>query len=81
MAAAGGLVDIDATTVTMSRMGAGGTVPMSEVVWAIFTAIAVNSAAKASYATVIAGRTFGRFAALIFGVPLLIGAGLYAITL
>lgn len=78
-AAAGGLVDIDATTVTMSRLGAAGTVPAREVIAGIFTAIGVNSLAKAIYATVIAGRSFTRFAVLIFGAPVLFGIAIYLV--
>ncbi len=76
-AAAGGLVDIDATTVTMSRLGAAGTVPSTEVVAGIFMAVLVNSLAKGTYATVIAGRSFVRFAALIFALPAGLGIALY----
>lgn len=79
-AAMAGLVDIDAATVTVSRLGSSGGgdgaggISSGEVVLAVLAAVTVNTFAKFGYALAIAGRTLLRPLALALGAPLAAGA-------
>jgi uncharacterized membrane protein (DUF4010 family) len=61
-----GLVDIDAITITVGRLGGAGMATTSDVVAATLAAILVNTGAKAVYALAIARRALVRPVALIF---------------
>lgn len=71
-AALAGLVDVDAATISVARLGERAA--SGEVVGAVLAAVAVNTIAKFAYTVVIAGRVVVPSFALAFGVPLLVGA-------
>ncbi len=76
-AMAGGLVDVDATTITMARLAQSEQASLSHAIGAILAALVVNNAAKAVYAVVIGGRGLVWPMALIFAVPFALGGAGY----
>jgi uncharacterized membrane protein (DUF4010 family) len=69
LAAASGIADVDAITLTLSQLAGGGT-PLNIAAFGIVLAAAVNSVVKAALALVVGGRTLGVQA----GVPLVAAA-------
>jgi uncharacterized membrane protein (DUF4010 family) len=72
LAAASGLADVEAITLSMSRLGRGD-LPAQTAALAILLAVGVNSVSKAILATVAGGRVIGALVAT--GTALAIAAG------
>lgn len=69
LAAASGIADVDAITLSLARMTANE-LPVDVIVFGIVIAAASNCVAKTAIATFVGGRQIG----LYVGIPLLIGA-------
>jgi uncharacterized membrane protein (DUF4010 family) len=77
LAAVAGLADVDAITLSMTRVG-GGTITASAAEAAILTAVATNSLSKSVLAIIAGGRTFG-LAYLGVSLSALVAGGLVAL--
>jgi uncharacterized membrane protein (DUF4010 family) len=73
LAAASGLADVDAITLSMARLGRGD-LPAQTAALAILLAVGVNSVSKAVLAVVAGGRAIGALVAI--GAAVAIAAGL-----
>lgn len=73
LAAASGIADVDAITLSMARLGRGDLAAETAAL-AILLAVGVNSVSKVVLATMAGGRVFG--AVLVGGTALAIAAGL-----
>jgi uncharacterized membrane protein (DUF4010 family) len=73
LAAASGLADVDAITLSMARLGRGD-LPAQTAALTILLAVGVNSMSKAILAAVAGGRAIGAWVAT--GTALAIAAGL-----
>jgi len=76
VAAVSGLTDMDAITISSSRLAGSGAAEASAAWRAIVLASMSNLAFKGAIALGIGGRHLGRWVAPIFGLELLTGAGL-----
>lgn len=65
LAAASGLVDVDAISLSMARLASAGTLQPSAASGAILIAVAVNSISKAGMAFAVGGPSIGRPLALL----------------
>jgi uncharacterized membrane protein (DUF4010 family) len=72
VAAASGLVDVDAVTISMARLG-GRQIDLPTAVEAIALAVAVNTVVKAVLASTTGGRQIGFFVGVTSGLALLAG--------
>lgn len=72
-AAASGLADVDAITLTVSRDAGAGTLSTSLATLAITIAVMSNSVVKAGIALATGGARFGRDVAAVFGVVMAVG--------
>ena len=70
-----GLTDVDAITLSSSRLAVQGAINIVDAATAITLAVTSNVLFKAAVAVVVGGRTIGRAAVLAFALPL---AGLLA---
>jgi uncharacterized membrane protein (DUF4010 family) len=75
-----GLTDVDAITLSSSRLATQGNIGLEDAATAISLAVAANVLFKAGVSVVVGGRALGRAAAMAFALPLAgIVAGLLAI--
>jgi len=75
-----GLTDVDAITLSSSRLANQGNIGTEDAVTAISLAVSANILFKAAVAVVVGGRTLGRAALIAFALPLTgIVAGLLAV--
>jgi uncharacterized membrane protein (DUF4010 family) len=77
VAAASGLADVDALTLSMARL-AGSGIAYEAAITAILLAVAVNTATKAVIATSIGGLKIGRIVSGVSAVALLALGAAYA---
>jgi uncharacterized membrane protein (DUF4010 family) len=77
LAAVSGLVDVDAVTLSMTRLS-GASISQGDAAQAVLLAVGVNTAAKAVMATVVGGRAFG---GIVVGASALVLAGMVAAVL
>ncbi|MBU0957846.1 MAG: MgtC/SapB family protein [Nanoarchaeota archaeon] len=70
-----GLADVDAITLTLASLAAGGTVSAVVAVLGITIAVASNTVVKAGIAMVMADKRVGKWVAIIFALILAVGLG------
>jgi uncharacterized membrane protein (DUF4010 family) len=65
-----GLTDVDAITLSSSRLAAQGSIGIEEAAAAVTLAVIANVAFKAAVSAAVGGRTLGRAALISFALPL-----------
>ncbi|MGQ4556686.1 DUF4010 domain-containing protein [Halobellus sp. GM3] len=75
-----GLADVDAMTITLSRLAAEGTVSPSVATTGIVIAAIANTLVKAALAMFLGTYRLGRLVALVLGVVVLSGVAVLALT-
>jgi uncharacterized membrane protein (DUF4010 family) len=74
-AAASGLADVDAITLTVTRSAAIGQLSTSVAILAVTIAVLANTVVKGAMAWVMGGRAFGRDVAIVFSAAMAGGIG------
>jgi uncharacterized membrane protein (DUF4010 family) len=79
LAAASGVADVDALTLSMARL-AGGGITLDSAATAVLLAASVNTAAKAAMAAYLGGRKVGRIVGSASAVAILALGAVHALT-